>query len=59
MSQNPRFLEHRDKPVCPWCGHLATSLFGGEGERLHVCHGCERVYWVNRHVKVTYSTRKP
>lgn len=56
--------EHRDNPICPYCGHLRKDAWeinfgpGIEGWNEITCGNCEKEYFVERHCTVTYSTRK-
>ena len=55
--------EHRDWPVCPYCGHVHDDAWewnfgpGLEGDTEVECHHCNRTFYVERCVTVTYSTR--
>ena len=67
MPDEPKLVidtEHRDAPICPYCGHARTDAWeinfgpGMEGEAEIDCAHCEREYIVARNVTVTYCTSK-
>lgn len=54
-------LKYNHEPICPYCGRRFTDAweldFGGmEGSTTVTCYGCERDFFVEREVTVTYST---
>jgi len=51
--------EHRDAPVCPYCGHEdGTPIVGFLFSNRFVCKcsTCKRPFWVKSSVTVTYTT---
>ena len=56
-------LSFNDSVVCPHCGYKDRDSWeiggGEEGGFDHECASCGELMRVERHVSVTYSTRKP
>jgi hypothetical protein len=56
--------EHRDEPICPYCGHAEKDAWeinfgpGLEGDGETDCGECGKAYWISRHATITYSTKK-
>lgn len=50
------------EPVCPYCGHKRGDAWeinfglGLEGSTEIDCGNCEKPYFVERNIEVTYST---
>ena len=47
--------EHRDFPICPYCG-IEQDVW--HEKCLTECHECHRLFPVYRNVTVTYTTKK-
>lgn len=56
--------EHRDDPICPYCGHVERDAWeidlgpGIEGDGESDCVECGNTYLISRHATITYSTKK-
>lgn len=54
---------HHDEIVCPHCNHEHTDSWEwADGKDGHfdgyTCHACEKRFSFERHVTVTYTTRR-
>ena len=67
IHENPELLDvdmsndiehdYTDEIVCPWCGYRHSDSWGDVGS-LQDCDNCEKSFYAERHMEVTYSTRK-
>ena len=47
-----------DVIVCPWCGTKYEDCWEWDDDGKEVCDACEREFSYERHVDVSYITRK-
>lgn len=56
----PGDCRFEDHPVCPYCGDEDENAWelgsGGEEDGSTECGNCNRPYFYQRHIEVTYST---
>jgi hypothetical protein len=51
--------EYTDEITCPYCGYADEYTDKCEGVFSMHCANCDRIFVVERHVEVTYSTSRP
>lgn len=53
-------LDHRERPICPHCGHHDRDAweidFSRNETKTVACNSCGKDYRVTQHLSVTYST---
>ena len=52
--------EHRDAPICPWCGEVSERAVDMYkiGINRSACLNCREVFTTGRNVTITYTTEK-
>ena len=50
--------DYESEAVCPWCGETKSDSWDLYESDETECGECERVFIVERHVEVTYSTTR-
>lgn len=55
--------EYQENVICPYCGYIDRDSWeidfgpGLEGDTTVSCSACNREFWVDRTVSVTYTSR--
>jgi len=49
--------DYTDEIICPWCGYRHSDSWEIE-PGLRECENCEKSFYAERNVEVTYSTQK-
>lgn len=53
-------LYRTDFMVCPWCGYEDRDSFEFDNDSATIdCNSCDKPFFYERIVDVSYSTRKP
>lgn len=50
--------EHTDDAICPYCGRAHQDIWELGDSYERDCNSCGRTFLVERHVSITYSTKR-